>query len=68
MYLKVEEDLSLVRDVNSNAILANDVEELHKHRNRKILLKQKDNRIDELTSRVNKLESLIENLLNITNK
>lgn len=67
-YLKVEENKNLVRDISSNAILQSNLDELQKHRTRKNMLESKDLKIDELSSRVEQLELLLNKLLNINNE
>ena len=67
--VKVEND-TLVRDVNSNAILETDLSKLQQHRAmRKALAERedKDKKIDTLLERINKLEQLIERMTNGNN-
>lgn len=63
MKLKVEND-TLVRDTSSNAILETDVSKLNKYRAIKQSLKNKDQKIDNLLERINKLEAMMERITN----
>lgn len=61
--IKVENE-SLVRDSNTGAILETDVSKLQRHRAKIASVKQKDDIIESLTERINKLEELIGKLAN----
>lgn len=63
MKIKVENE-SLVRDTHTNAILETDVNKLHKSRAIKHALKEKENKIDLLIDRINKLETIIDGMTN----
>ena len=63
MKIKVENE-SLVRDVNSNAILETDTRKLHKHRAIKQALKDKEEKLDYLMDKINKLETIIDRMTN----
>lgn len=66
MKLKVEND-SLVRDTISGAILETDRAKLERYRTAKNAIKEKDEKLDLLIDRINKLETLIERMTNGTN-
>lgn len=59
--IRVENE-SLVRDRITGAILETDTAKLNRYRARKSSLQQKDNLIDSLNERINKLEQLIERM------
>lgn len=59
--IKVENE-SLVRDQRTGAILETDSAKLQKYRARKSALQQKDNVIEALSERINRLEQLIERM------
>lgn len=59
--IKVENE-SLVRDVTTGAILETDLGKLQRHRARIAALESKDQIIEDLTERINKLEQLIERM------
>lgn len=61
MKIKVENE-SLVRDTNSNAILETDTRKLHKHRAIKQALKDKEDKLDSLMEKINKLETIIDRM------
>jgi predicted glycosyltransferase len=61
MKIKVENE-SLVRDTNSNAILETDTRKLHKHRAIKQALKDKEDKLDLLMDKINKLETIIDRM------
>jgi hypothetical protein len=50
---------SLVRDSNTGAILETDISKLHKHRAIRNKIAEKEDKIDILIDRINKLETLI---------
>jgi cell division protein FtsB len=66
MYIKVEGE-TLVRDTRSNAILETDKEKLMKHRAMQAKIQDKEQKIDYLIDRINKLEQLIERMTNGNN-
>lgn len=61
--IKVEND-TLARDVATSALLETDTLKLQRHRSIKRLMKEKEQRIDALTDRINNLEKIIERMLN----
>ncbi len=61
--IKVEND-TLARDLTTSALLETDVVKLRKYRSMKRSVKQKDEKIDTLSDRINKLEQLIGRMLN----
>jgi hypothetical protein len=61
MKIKVENE-SLVRDTYSNAILETDTRKLHKHRAIKQALKDKEDKLDLLLDKINKLETIIDRM------
>ena len=66
MYLKVEGE-TLVRDTRSNAILETDKEKLMKHRAQQAMqakIRDREDKIDFLIERINKLEQQIERMTN----
>jgi cell division protein FtsB len=63
MRIKVENE-SLVRDTNTNAILETDVSKLHKHRAIKNAIAEREDKIDYLVERINKLETIINGMTN----
>lgn len=63
MKIKVEND-SLVRDTSTNAILETDVSKLHKSRAIKQALKEKENKLDLLIDKINRLETIIDGMTN----
>lgn len=66
MKIKVENE-SLVRDTNTNAILEVDTTKLNKYRAIRQSIKDKEQKMDYLTERINKLESIIERMTNGNN-
>ena len=63
MKIKVENE-SLVRDTNTNAILEVDTTKLNKYRAIRQSIKDKEQKMDYLAERINKLESIIERMTN----
>ena len=63
--IKVEND-TLARDVSTGALVETDSIKLKKHRALKRLVKEKDNRIELLNERINKLEHLLTQVLEQT--
>jgi 5-methylcytosine-specific restriction endonuclease McrBC regulatory subunit McrC len=61
MKIKVENE-SLVRDTASNAILETDTRKLHKHRAIKQALRDKEDKLDFLLDKINKLETIIDRM------
>jgi hypothetical protein len=66
MKIKVENE-SLVRDTTTNAILEVDTTKLNKYRAIKQSIKDKEQKMDYLVEKINKLESLIERMNNGNN-
>jgi cell division protein FtsB len=66
MKIKVENE-SLVRDTNTNAILEVDTTKLNKYRAIRQSIKDKEQKMDYLAERINKLESIIERMNNGNN-
>lgn len=64
MFIKVENEKTLVRDSSTGAILETDVSKLHKHRARLDALKDRETKIDTLLEKINKLEETIERITN----
>lgn len=64
--IKVENE-TLVRDTRTGAILETDLSKLQRHRARMSAVKSKDDAIESLTERINKLEELIERITNGSN-
>lgn len=60
--IKVENEKGLVRDSRSNAILNTDLESLTRHRAQRRTLEQKEQIIESLTERLEKLESFVKKL------
>jgi hypothetical protein len=63
MLIRVEND-TLVRDVTTGAILETDKTKLERHRAIRSALKNKDQLIESMLERINKLESIIERIEN----
>ena len=63
MKIPVEKE-SLVRDSNTGAILETDISKLQKHRAIKNKIAEKEDKIDVLVDRINKLETLINGMTN----
>jgi nitrogen regulatory protein PII-like uncharacterized protein len=63
MKIKVENE-SLVRDTATNAILETDVNKLQKSRAIKQALKEKENKLDYLIDKINRLETIIDGMTN----
>lgn len=61
--VKVINEPSLVRDLSTGAILETDKMKLMKYRAAKQAAKEKDSKIESLTERINKLETLIERMI-----
>lgn len=66
MYIKVENE-TLVRDMQSNAILETDRSKLQRHRSIRRSLRSKTDQIAEMQEKLNKLEELIGKLTNADN-
>jgi hypothetical protein len=63
MKIPVEKE-SLVRDTTTGAILETDISKLHKHRAIRNKIAEKEDKIDLLVDRINKLETLINGMTN----
>lgn len=63
MKIKVENE-SLVRDTNTNAILETDISKLNRHRAIRNAMNKKEDQIDLLLDKINKLETLISEITN----
>jgi hypothetical protein len=63
MKIKVENE-SLVRDTVTGAILETDVNKLHKSRSIRNALKEKENKLDLLIDKINRLETIIDGMTN----
>jgi predicted transcriptional regulator len=61
MKVRVENE-SLVRDTTTGAILETDASKLNRHRAIQQALKDKEDKIDYLLERINKLEAIIERI------
>lgn len=61
MKIRVENE-SLVRDTTTGAILETDTSKLNRHRAIQQALKDKEDKIDYLLERINKLEAIIERI------
>jgi cell fate (sporulation/competence/biofilm development) regulator YlbF (YheA/YmcA/DUF963 family) len=61
MKIRVENE-SLVRDTRTNAILEVDTTKLNKYRAIKQSIKDREQKIDYLIEKINKLESIIERM------
>lgn len=66
MLYKVEND-TLVRDSNSSAILETDNTKLQQYRMLRRQKQEKENEIEDLKERINKLETLMERIANGNN-
>lgn len=65
MYLvKVENDPSLARDPNSNAILSVDVNKIQQHRRHRMAMEDKEQKLIDMQEKIEKLEHMINNLIN----
>jgi len=63
MKIPVEKE-SLVRDSNTGAILETDISKLHKHRAIKNKIAEKENKLDALIEKINRLETIIDGMTN----
>ena len=63
MKIPVEKE-SLVRDSNTGAILETDISKLHKHRAIKNKIAEKENKLDDLIEKINRLETIIDGMTN----
>jgi enoyl-[acyl-carrier-protein] reductase (NADH) len=61
MKIPVEKD-TLVRDTNTGAILETDVSKLEKHRAMQAAIREKENKIDVLIEKINRLETIIDGI------
>lgn len=66
MHIKVEND-TLVRDSSTGAILETDTSKLNKYRAIKARLRQREEKIDDLAEKINKLEAILERMTNGNN-
>jgi len=62
--IPVDSDSSLARDPVSNAVLATDINKLHRYRQQRQILDDKEEKINMLNDRIIKLEELINTLIN----
>lgn len=69
-YLKVIDAPGLLRDPHSKALINTDVSALNEHRKKKKIMssilnnsKELESRVDELSSKMNNIESLLKQLL-----
>lgn len=62
-HAKVENEPSLIRDLSTGAILETDREKLMKYRAAKAASREKDEKIESLIERINRLESIIERII-----
>ncbi len=69
-YLKVIDAPGLLRDPHSKALINTDVSALNEHRKKKRIMssilnnsKELESRVDELSSKMNNIESLLKQLL-----
>jgi predicted RNase H-like nuclease (RuvC/YqgF family) len=60
--IKVEND-TLVRDVNTSALLETDIGKLKRYRAFKKEMKEKEMKVDMLNERINRLENIIQSML-----
>jgi uncharacterized protein YdcH (DUF465 family) len=63
MKIPVEKE-SLVRDSNTGAILETDISKLHKHRAIRNKIVEKENKLDALIEKINRLETIIDGMTN----
>jgi predicted transcriptional regulator len=63
MKIPVEKE-TLVRDSNTGAILETDVSKLQRHRAMKRAMNQKEQKLDYLIEKINKLEEIINGMTN----
>ena len=63
MKIKVENE-SLVRDTGTGAILETDITKLNRHRAIRNAIHEKEDKIDLLIDRINKLETIIDRMTN----
>lgn len=63
MKIPVEKE-SLVRDSNTGAILETDISKLQKHRAIKSKIAEKENKLDALIEKINRLETIIDGMTN----
>jgi ribosome-binding protein aMBF1 (putative translation factor) len=55
---------TLVRDLNTGAILETDIAKLNRHRAVRRAIDERESKIDDLAERINKLETIIERMTN----
>jgi len=63
MKIKVENE-SLVRDTNNGAILETDVNKLNRHRAVRNAIREKEDKLDLLLDKINRLETIIDRMTN----
>jgi len=63
MLLKVENE-TLARDINSNAVVETDMKKLQRYRALKRSIAEKDQKLNILMDKINKLEQTIERIIN----
>lgn len=63
LHAKVENEPSLIRDLSTGAILETDRDKLMKYRASKRASREKDEKIESLIERINRLESIIERII-----
>lgn len=66
--LPIEGEKGMVRDAGTHAILAVDKSALARHRMARAKLEAKDDKINNLNERISKLESVIQELIDINNR
>ena len=64
MYIKVEDNPTLVRDSFSNAILETDLAKLNRYKSMQEAIRTREDKIDILMDRITKLEQTIERMTN----
>ena len=63
MKIKVEKD-TLIKDTTSNVVMETDISKLQRHRAICAAIHEKENKLDTLIDRINKLELIIERMTN----
>jgi len=63
MKIKVENE-SLVRDTNNGAILETDASKLNRHRAVRNAIREKEDKLDLLLDKINRLETIIDRMTN----
>lgn len=62
--VKVENESSLARDPNNSAILAIDTAKLQQHRRHRMAMEDKEQKLLDMQEKINKLEQMINTLIN----